>query len=77
MRGNDDPGNSGSILGVRLVEETALKDPEKEPASGSHRVRRGGSWGGDPQYARVADRDYGAPGLRNSYLGFRLVEEVD
>jgi len=43
------------------------------PASGSRRVMRGGSWLGDPQYARVALRDYVAPGRRNSNLGVRLL----
>lgn len=42
------------------------------PASGSYRVLRGGSWGGDAQYCRVARRLYYAPGLRFYSLGFRL-----
>jgi len=43
------------------------------PASGSDRVFRGGSWRADPQYARVADRYVGVPGLRGSGLGVRLL----
>ena len=43
------------------------------PASGSHRVIRGGGWGGVPQRARVADRFYGVPGNHRSVLGVRLL----
>jgi formylglycine-generating enzyme required for sulfatase activity len=43
------------------------------PASGSIRVSRGGSWGVDPQRARVAFRYNFAPGVRLSYLGVRLL----
>jgi len=43
------------------------------PASGSLRVRRGGSWGIDPQYARVANRGRSAPGDRYDFLGVRLL----
>ncbi len=47
-------------------------DP-RGPASGSFRVYRGGSWGNDPQYARVAVRSRGVPGNRSSFLGVRLL----
>ncbi len=50
----------------------AVTDP-KGPESGSDRVVRGGGWYGPARYARSADRDDGAPGLRVSNLGFRLV----
>jgi formylglycine-generating enzyme required for sulfatase activity len=43
------------------------------PASGSNRVLRGGSWGRDPQYARVAIRSGFTPGVRNDRLGVRLL----
>ena len=43
------------------------------PASGSRRVLRGGSWNSVPLSARVALRSSGAPGSRNSNLGFRLL----
>jgi formylglycine-generating enzyme required for sulfatase activity len=46
------------------------------PASGSFRVYRGGSWGIDPQYARVADRYGDVPGNRRSILGVRLLRTV-
>jgi formylglycine-generating enzyme required for sulfatase activity len=42
------------------------------PTSGSFRVLRGGSWYNVPQYCRVADRSFGAPGNRGSDSGFRL-----
>jgi formylglycine-generating enzyme required for sulfatase activity len=46
------------------------------PASGSYRVSRGGSWGYDPQRARVALRSNVAPGYRNGNLGVRLLRTV-
>ncbi len=42
-------------------------------SDGSGRVYRGGSWGGNPQYCRVAHRSSDGPGDRSNYLGFRLV----
>jgi formylglycine-generating enzyme required for sulfatase activity len=42
-------------------------------ASGSGRVYRGGSWSLVPQYARVAVRSRGTPGVRGDYLGVRLL----
>jgi formylglycine-generating enzyme required for sulfatase activity len=50
----------------------AASDPTG-PASGSHRVLRGGSWSSDPQGARVASRNYYTPGYRSSRLGVRLL----
>jgi formylglycine-generating enzyme required for sulfatase activity len=46
------------------------------PASGSIRVRRGGSWRFDPQGARVANRGGDDPGYRNGVLGVRLLRTV-
>lgn len=43
------------------------------PSTGSYRVFRGGSWGNDAQFCRVSYRRYSDPGLRDYYLGFRLV----
>ena len=43
------------------------------PSSGSYRVLRGGSYGGRERNVRVSDRDYDAPGYRNSNFGLRLV----
>ena len=37
------------------------------------RVIRGGGWHNDAHYLRSADRDFGFPGYRFNYLGFRLV----
>ncbi|NQW63164.1 MAG: SUMF1/EgtB/PvdO family nonheme iron enzyme, partial [Deltaproteobacteria bacterium] len=42
------------------------------PSTGSYRVLRGGSWGGDARGARAAYRNAGAPGDRYISLGFRL-----
>ena len=47
-------------------------DP-RGPVSGSSRVRRGGSWHGGPQFARVAIRGGNSPGYRNFSLGVRLL----
>ena len=49
----------------------AQTDPEG-PASGSRRVKRGGSWGTDGTYLRSAERGSDTPGLHNSYVGFRV-----
>ena len=43
------------------------------PASGSVRVFRGGGWIYVPQYARVAYRSDLTPGIRDRYLGVRLL----
>jgi formylglycine-generating enzyme required for sulfatase activity len=43
------------------------------PSTGTSRVFRGGSWLNDPQYARAASRNYGAPAHRGGLVGFRLV----
>jgi formylglycine-generating enzyme required for sulfatase activity len=42
------------------------------PASGSHRIKRGGSWLSDGSYLRSARRDGRALGARNLDLGFRI-----
>lgn len=42
------------------------------PSSGSFRVSRGGSWGGNAGDCRVSFRHYDAPGYRIYYLGLRL-----
>ncbi|MBN1272959.1 MAG: SUMF1/EgtB/PvdO family nonheme iron enzyme [Candidatus Aminicenantes bacterium] len=46
------------------------------PSSGSGRVRRGGSWNGNTDYLRSADRSVSSPPtcIRN-YIGFRLCME--
>ena len=44
--------------------------------SGSLRGNRGGSWDGDPLFARITDRSGSTPGLRLYYLGFRLLRRV-
>jgi formylglycine-generating enzyme required for sulfatase activity len=43
------------------------------PATGSFRVIRGGSWNFDALYCRAALRGYTYPGMRGTYIGFRLV----
>ena len=40
---------------------------------GSDRVIRGGSWLNGPRYVRSADRGWGEPGGRFSFIGFRLL----
>ena len=49
----------------------AQTNPEG-PASGSSRVRRGGSWGFDGTYLRSAKRGYVTPSTRNADIGFRV-----
>lgn len=51
-------------------------NPEnKDFGSKTYRVLRGGSWINSPDNARVADRDFGTPGYRFNYGGFRLVSQ--
>ncbi len=45
-------------------------------ASGSGRVRRGGSWGNSARYCRSAYRYNNNPDFRYSYLGFRLARAL-
>ena len=50
----------------------ALKDPTG-PATGAHRVLRGGSWNCSGHYCRSACRGHSDPGRRNFGIGFRVV----
>lgn len=43
------------------------------PSSGSYRVIRGSGWGSIAPDCRVAIRNYGSPGYRDNYFGFRVV----
>ena len=50
----------------------AVTDP-RGPVSGSDRVDRGGGWGVSASYCRSSTRFSDTPGIRNAYLGFRLL----
>ena len=52
-----------------------VTDP-RGPGSGSHRVLRGGGWGGNASGCRSSVRDSGPPGRRLHHLGFRLLRTV-
>lgn len=41
------------------------------------RIARGGSWSGEPSYARSAFRFNGQTGLRSNALGFRVARDLD
>ncbi len=41
-------------------------------STGADRVMRGGGWYADADYARVSDRNYGAPSYSNNGIGFRV-----
>ena len=43
------------------------------PESGTHKIRRGGSWFGDMHLCRSANRNYGHPASRYRTTGFRVV----
>jgi len=43
------------------------------PEQGDYRVLRGGGWGGYARGCLVSHRDFGTPGYRGNFLGFRLV----
>jgi formylglycine-generating enzyme required for sulfatase activity len=61
---------------VDYYKQSPAKDP-MGPASGSSRVLRGGSWGGNTRFTRSADRYGNDADNRNDYRGFRLVRELD
>lgn len=50
----------------------AATDPQG-PATGKHRIMRGGSWNYRPALCRSATRYWDAPGERSSRRGFRIV----
>jgi len=62
---------SGAAMDASSPREAASENPSG-PESGSYRVVRGGSWGGDADYCRSACRGRDGPSLRDSILGFRL-----
>ncbi|MGH7952626.1 MAG: formylglycine-generating enzyme family protein [Limisphaerales bacterium] len=43
------------------------------PATGSHRVLRGGAWDSNALNSRCADRNYGNPNVAGNIVGFRCV----
>ena len=49
----------------------------KGPASGSYRVLRGGSWGSNDYFCRVAFRFNYSPASRSYYIGFRVCRSVN
>ncbi len=53
------------------------RDDPQGPATGTVRVRRGGSWHTWPFYARCAYRNWNAPDTRYTLVGVRLLREVD
>ena len=52
----------------------AVSDPQG-PTTGSNRVIRGGGWNNTAQSVRSANRNLLSPGLRDYFVGFRLVRE--
>jgi formylglycine-generating enzyme required for sulfatase activity len=53
----------------------AQTDPQG-PANATNRVRRGGSWFGEGEKCRSANRAYGHPGSRLRNTGFRVVRII-
>ena len=49
---------------------------ETGAASGSNRVKRGGSWNNNANNASVSNRNNNNPSNRNNNLGFRLVRSA-
>lgn len=56
----------------KYYEKSPEEDP-KGPDSGKSRVLRGGSWRGNAEDCRSSFRLSFTPGIRNYYIGFRLV----
>jgi formylglycine-generating enzyme required for sulfatase activity len=55
----------------------SVRDDPQGPATGTVRVRRGGSWHTWPLYARCTYRNWNSPETRYTLVGVRLVREVD
>jgi len=56
-------------------ENKRVENP-RGPKEGELRLLRGGSWNYDPRFARVSNRDWTRPVVRNVRLGFRCAREV-
>ena len=56
---------------------TSPVDDPKGPATGSVRVRRGGSWHTWSFYARSSFRNWNTPSTRYTLVGMRLLREAD
>lgn len=72
---HDMSGNAWEWCADRYGSDYYKNSPSSNPtgpASGSLRVRRGGSWFYDPQSCRVAYRYDDSPGYRDDDAGFRL-----
>ena len=69
----DFSGNVFEWVGDRYGQAPSAGVDVQGPASGSNRVLRGGGWGIDPRFARVAYRGTDALGLRRIDLGVRLL----
>ena len=52
--------------------ENSPTDDPTGPTTGPLRVDRGGGWAYYPWHCRSATRSYRSPGIRGSYLGFRV-----
>ena len=49
----------------------SIDPPGPESGFGGYRARRGGSWGFAPGFERASARDFGSPGQRYNFVGFR------
>lgn len=58
-----------------FADDQSVKDPQG-PATGTHRVIRGGSWFNEPEALRSANRHRHAPDSRQTNLGLRLIWEL-
>lgn len=54
----------------------SVRDDPQGPATGTVRVRRGGSWHTWPLYARCTYRNWNTPETRYTLVGMRLVREI-
>ncbi|MBP5442178.1 MAG: SUMF1/EgtB/PvdO family nonheme iron enzyme [Treponema sp.] len=68
----------GLFTAVRRTKKSvsSAKKSEVGAASGSNRVKRGGSWNNNANNCRVANRNNNNPNNRNNNIGFRLVRSA-
>ncbi|NQS98808.1 MAG: SUMF1/EgtB/PvdO family nonheme iron enzyme [candidate division Zixibacteria bacterium] len=69
-------GNGAAIGTIRAIILSSPYYNPQGPASGSYRVKRGGSWTLDSYYARCAIRSSSLPTYQSYSIGFRCARTL-